>query len=50
MSLIATAEHGRRARLKRVMAIVDRAGLGLLYAVVIAVVPFATLDLLSRTV
>ena len=51
MSLQTTsAERGRRARMSKVMSVVDRVGLGLFYALAIAVLPVTAVGFLTRTV
>ena len=49
MSSQATAT-GRPDRVKKFMSIVDKAALGMMYAIVIAVVPITAVGFLTRTV
>lgn len=51
MSLQATtAPRGGRIQMRKVMSVVDRVGLGLMYALVIAVLPLAAVGFLARIV
>ena len=45
-----SAKGGRRARMRKVMLVVDRVGLGLIYALAIAVLPLTAVGFLTRTV
>ena len=49
MSSHTTSANGR-ARMSRIMWVVDRVGLGLMYSLVIAVLPVAAVGLFTRTV
>jgi hypothetical protein len=44
------ADFEARSRVRKVLKVVDRIGLGLIYAFVIAVLPFTAVGYLSRTV
>ncbi len=45
-----SADRAPRSRMRKVMAVVDRVGLGLMYALVIAVLPVTAVGFLTRTV
>jgi HD-like signal output (HDOD) protein len=45
-----SADRGRRARITKIMSVVDRVGLGLMYALVVAVLPLTAVGFLNRTV
>jgi hypothetical protein len=50
MVALETTEPRRRSRTKRVMSALDRIGLGLIYAFVVAVIPMTAVGLWTRTV
>lgn len=45
-----SAEGGRHARKRTIMSVVDRVALGLMYALVIAVLPVTAVGFITRTV
>ena len=47
---VTSANCGRRTRLRKVMSAVDRASLGLMYALFVAMLPIAAVGFLTRTV
>jgi hypothetical protein len=50
MSYQATFVARGRPALRKVMSVVDRVGLGLIYALVITVLPLSAVSVLTRTV
>ena len=44
------ATCGRRERMRKVMSVVDRTGLGLMYALIIIMLPVTAVGFLNRTV
>ena len=45
-----SADRGRRVRMRKMMSVVDRVSLGLMYALVVCVLPATAVGFLSRTV
>jgi len=50
VSAVETSAPRRRSQLKRVMTFADRAALGLVYVVVLSLMPLAAVGLWTRTV